>query len=218
MVDKLDHLKYENQVYRVDAARDALEEEREESQGEDGEEGKSDNFDKLKDGKELQSLFNKSHLWQRNIAIKTEDIDKIKLIALNINTEPSLLKIRVFLFDGTTIPTAFLSVSRSLALKLRSSKSQFIEVNWLTREPVLRVTVPKNERDIDEEITKITHAPKEHTLSQTLKMFVSKKSWLQKLGLQDPVSMQINNEILWVYITIVALISVLSFGVLYMLL
>ncbi|EKD51618.1 MAG: hypothetical protein ACD_62C00215G0002 [uncultured bacterium] len=218
MVDRLE-IKYSNQTYRVDASRDALEEERKESQDEEGDgQPNDDKFGSLRDGQDLQRLFEKNQLWNRNIQIKVEDIDKIKVLGLNLKTEPSLLKIRIFLYDGAVIPTAIVSVSRSLAFQIRGLKNAaFVDVNMLTKGTVLSVTVPKDENQIDEEITKITGVPREKTLSRTFKMLISKRNWLQKFGLQDPVSKKINNEIIWVYITTIALMTLLSFGVLYLL-
>ena len=218
MVDRVENRFEQPHLYRVDGTRDALEEERSKDGNEGEDEGEPDNFDKLRDSDDLRSLFNKAHLWQRNIEVKVEDIDKIKVLGVNLKTDPSLLKIRIFLYDGQVIPTAFLSISRELGFKVRSLKdTAFIDVNVLTKERVLRITMPKDESQLDEEITKITGTVKEKTFSQTFKRLISKKSWFERLGVQAPVSKKVNNEIVWVYITVIALITVLSFGIMYLL-
>ncbi len=214
MVDRVE--KTNANLYRVDEARDSTDDQSG-NQTEGGDEAESDNFEKLANKTDWKVLFDKNSLWKRNVEIKVEDIDKVKLIGVNLKTNPALLKIRVFLFDGSVINTAFMSISRDVALKFNSMKSATINVNQLTRESSLWLTLPVNEELVDDEITRVSVVPKERTFSTTLKMFIFKKTWMEKLGLKDPVSKSVNREIMGAYITIVALISAVTFAILYLL-
>lgn len=217
MVDRIDKIKPD--VYRVEETQDPLEEQRKQQEHEQTEEEDGDNFDRLAHKTDWQILFDKTNLWKRNVEVKVEDIDRIQFLGLNFKTNPSLLKIRVFLYDGQVINTAFLSVSRSLALKLRErKKSATIDVNLLTSDPVLHLTIPTDEEQVDEEITRITGGPREKSFSKSFKRLISKKTWMQKLGIQDPVSHGINREILGIYVTVLVVISAISFGILFLIL
>lgn len=215
MVDRIEKVGREG--YRVDEARDSTDDQSGNAGTEDQGEGETDNFKKLANKTDWNVLFDKKDLWRRNVEVKVEDIDKVKLLGVNLKTNPALLKIRIFLYDSTVINTAFLAVSRDVALKFKGASSASIDINQLTKESSLWLTMPLNEADVDEEITRITATPKERTFSTTLKLLISKKTWLEKLGIQDPVSKSINREIMGVYITVVTLISAVTFAIVYLL-
>lgn len=213
MVDQIN--KIHDNAFRVHEAKDSTEEEEQRPSNEEAD-GEPDVFDSLANKTNWKILFDKSNLWDRNVEVKIEDIDRIKLLGINLKTNPALLKLRVFLFDGEIINTAFLSVSRSLGLKIKNSKDASINVNDLTNERSLWLTLPTDENLLDEEITRITSIPKEVTLSQTFRMLISKRNWMQRFGIQDPVSRRTNMEILWIYVTVVLLIAFGVFTVLYL--
>lgn len=208
----VDHIpKITDQSFRVHEAKDSTDDEGKKQQDQQDDDQQSDNFDKLSNKTDWSVLFDQHKLWDRNIEVKVEDIDRIKYLGLNIRSNPALLKIRVFLYDGNVINTAFLSISRSLGLTLKNNlKGSFIDVNQITADTILRLTVPKDEELVDEEITRITES-KEKTFSRTFKILISKKTWMEKLGIQDPVSKRINNEILWIYLTVFIVVSALAF-------
>ena len=66
MVDRVDSRYDKPPTYRVNEARDALEDDKKNGGQDAEEEGQSDNFDKLKDKADLQALFDKNNLWKRN--------------------------------------------------------------------------------------------------------------------------------------------------------
>jgi len=218
MVDRV-HNKFDpTSLQRVNAARDALEEEKDKGgQDEEDGEGKEDGFDALAEKKNWQVLFDKNSLWKRNIELKVDEIQSVKILGVNIQSDPSLVKMRVFMKDGSDVNTAFMSVSRSVAIKLKGEQRATItDLSLLTKDLSLRVTIPQDEKRVDEEITRITKAAKEVTLSETMKSFISNKTWLERLGFRDPVTKSINTEIIWIYLTIVGVISVLVVGVSYL--
>ena len=217
MVDRVE--KTGANPYRVDETKEALDDEGSNNQDQgDENEGDADNFDKLNKKTNWKSLFDKSDLWQRNVEVKIEEIDRIKFLGINLNTNPALLKIRVFMYDGAEIHTAFMAISRVQAMQLKNfNSSAHIDVNLLTTEASLWLTIPHDEAAVDKEITKITKGlPKEWTFSQTFRMLVSRKTWIERLGIQDPVSKRINNEIVWVYLTSLTVASTIFFAVVYM--
>lgn len=214
MVDNIN--KISDNLYRVHEARDSADDEDQKRNTQDDDDGDQDNFNKLSDKTNWKVLFDKTNLWNRNVEVKVEDIDRIKLMGLNFRTNPALLKLRVFLFDGSTINTAFISVSRSLALELKSKQGTSIDVNKLTTENSLWLTLPTDETALDDEITRITEEQPERTFSEAVKMIISGKSLLQKIGLQDPVSKRTNYEILWIYLTVCSVVTVLVFTILFL--
>ena len=64
---------------------------------------------------------------------------------MNLKTDPSLLRIDIFLKGGEEISPAFLSISRILGLKMKSFNSgDEIPLNLLLVDNVLRITIPAN--------------------------------------------------------------------------
>jgi len=217
MVDRIDKIKQDH--YRVDETQDPLEEQRknkEEHEQEEEEEG--DSFDKMSSKTDWNILFDKSSLWERNVEVKVEDIDRIKFLGINLRTNPAVLKIRVFLYDGNVINTAFLSISRSLGLQIKNmNRTTHVDVNMLTKESSLWLTIPKDEEMVDDEITNITGTPKETSFSKTFKNLISQKTWMQRLGIIDPVSRRMNREIVGIYLTVVVVASAIIFSIVFML-
>lgn len=215
MVDRIEKLNPD--PYRIQESKDATDDNSGNKQDAESD-NDADNFDKLNNKTDWQILFDKTDLWKQNTQVKLEDIDKIKLLGVNFKTNPALLNVRVFLFDGNVISSAYLSVPRELALKIKNMpKLSHLDVNMLTRESSLWLTTPKEGIVVDDEITKISHEQHEKTFSQTFKRLISRKNLVQRLGMQDPVSKRVNNEIIWIYLTALVVISAILFGVGYLL-
>lgn len=211
MVDRVYNKYGETQLYRVDATRDSLEEEKGKENPEEGEgEGKPSEFANIKK-KDWQQLVDKNHLWKRNLTLKTEEVRAVKILGLNLKSDPSLIKLRIFLNDGREINTAFMSLERSRALKLQTGhESSVTDLKLLTSDQILRVTIPQDEQRVDDEITRVTKP--EVTLSETIKSLVARRSLLSALGVVDLKTNQVNKEILGIYITAAAVLTVIVFA------
>lgn len=216
MVDRIEKMSPDR--YRIEGARDALEDEGKNGGDDEGDEaGGKDSFDKLSDRTDWNILFDQEGLWQQNRQVAVEDVATIQFLGINLKTDPSLLKVRVVGRDGQVIPTAYLSVSRYQGLQLKNSeKLAILDVKKLTKERVLWITVPRDEKKLNDEITRLTRQPKERTFSQTFKNFISRKTWLQRLGIQDPVSQRLNSEILSIYVIFLVLLSAAGFILAYL--
>ncbi len=215
MADRIDKFDPNAGTYRVDATRDSLEEEKQNQGGEDGDENQ-DSFDKISEKTDWNLLFEQQNLWKKNIKIAIEDIASIKFLGINIKTDPSLLNIRIVMSNGEVLTQAFLPIARMQGFKFKSTpRLQEIDVRQITAGSVLNVTIPANEEEFNKEITKITRKPqaKEVTFSQRVKNLIHKKSWVQKIGLQDPVSKSVNNEIVGIYVTIIVVVITVMFGI-----
>ena len=206
--------------YRVDEAKESMDDEdkRQGKQGDDEQSSQQDQdaFGSSNEQNQLQNLLAHTHPKQKEIEIPVQDIDQVKLLHVDISSEPAHLKIRVFLFDGAEIPIAYVPVSRTLAVKLRSLQNKLIDVTKITPDPKLWLTVPSQgvkELDWDEDVTRITRDVKEKSLSRTIKMYVKKKTFLQKLGIQSAESNSFNNEIFAVYLTILILVVCFTLGI-----
>lgn len=213
----VDHVNKINQnIYRVKETSDATDEEK--NQAQDGDEdAQGDEFDQ----KNANSLTARSagNLMSEQIEVKVEDIDRVKLLNLNLNADPSVLKVRIFMYDGEVIDTALLSVARAKALKIKATqKSAFVDVNLITDDPVIRVSVPGPGAHGDDDITRITVANrfKDITLSQTFKFLRKQKDFLERLGLRDPNSKDVNTEYVWIYVTVLLVAAALTFSALYL--
>lgn len=179
---------------------------------------KEDRFGKRSGKDHLEAIFDKKNAWQKNVDVKVEDVDRVKFLGVNYKTDPSLLKIRIFLFDGSVIDTAFILIARPLALKLKNlTTSAFIDVNMLTRESLLKVIVPTDEAHADDEITRVTYGDSEKSLSKKLKDFIGKRTWAEKMGLKDSLNGEVRLEILAIYATVLLLGLFFVFGGLYLL-
>lgn len=201
----------------IQKTKDALDEEKRQGAEEEDLQQEKKSSDQFGKG-ELKGIFDKKSAWQKTIEIKVEDIDRIKFLGVNYKTDPSLLKIRVFLYDGSVINTAFLFVARTLALKLKNlASSAYIDVNWLTRESALKFTIPVDEKHADEEITRVTQGAGEKSFSQKLKNLIVQRTWAQKLGLKNPDTGELNVEIVWVYVTVLVLALAFVAGTVFLL-
>ncbi|MCP5464708.1 MAG: hypothetical protein H7A33_06770 [Deltaproteobacteria bacterium] len=213
MVERVPKTELNANTYRVDESKDATDDQsgNQQSQDQEGGEGKSDAFERLSEKTNWQVLFNKKELWQRNKEISLEDVDKIKFLAVNLKSNPALLTIRLFLVEDQVISTAFLAVPRTLAMQIKAQGvGSHIDPHLLSQDGKIRVTLPADDDMMDEEITRITNDPKEKSLSTTLRMLVPQKNWWQRLGIQDPVSHEINKEILIIYLTVLGLVFALG--------
>lgn len=217
MVDRIEKIFPDR--YRIEGARDALEDQGKQQNGDDegDEAGSKDSFDKLSDRTDWNILFDQEALWQQNLQIPVEDVATVQFLGINLKTDPSLLKIRIVGRDGKVVPAAYLSVSRYQGLQLKNeNKLAILDVKKLTKERVLWLTIPRDEKKVNEEITRLTRQPKEKTFSQTFKHFISRKTWMQRFGVQDPVSKRLNSEILSIYIILLILVSAAGFILIYL--
>lgn len=217
MVDNIN--KIGSNPYRVDEAKESMddEEKRQGKQDDDQQDSQKehDAFDASQEQNRLRNLLAHTHPNQKEIEVPVQDIDQIKLLNVDISSEPAHLKMRVFLYDGAELPLAYLPVSRTLAMSLKSMQNKLVDVSKITPDPKLWLTVPASgvkEHDWDEDVTRITKDVKEKSLSRTIKMYVKKKSLLQKLGIQNADSNSLNNEIFLVYLTILILVVLLTLG------
>lgn len=194
-------------TYRVDQHRDATEQEGQKKKRD--EDDQEDAFDQMSDHKQWDTLFDQSHLWQRNIEIKTDDVSRAKILGINVNSNPAVIKLRLTMVNGDVYPVVFLSLSRSKALKLKNqfhSLNVEIPVHEITTDVRFWVTVPVNEDDVDSEITRISRSVSEPTRSQTLRLFLKRKGWLIRLGIRDVVTRRFNTEVILIYLTLIGLL------------
>lgn len=217
MPDRIDKIDPNMGAYRVHETRESLEDGKENKEEFEGEEDERDSFDKLTEKTDWNILTSEQNVWKQNIEILKEDVLQVIFLGINLKTNPSLLNVRITLSDGHVIPIAILPISRTLAFKLKKLKRDtLIDVKEITSARSLRLAIPVNEEQLDREITRITDPHKETTLTEKVKAFISKKTLIQKIGVQDPVSKEVDNEILWVYFTIVIVLSAIIFGVVYL--
>lgn len=215
MADRIDKFDPNAGVYRVQETRDSLEEEQQ-NQGDDEGDENRDSFDRLSEKTDWNLLFEQQNLWKKNIEIPVEEIASIKFLGVNIKTDPSLLNIRVALNDGQVLTQAFLPIARMEGFKFKSTpRLSDLNIKQITSGAILNVTIPANEEELNKEITKITRKPKtgEVTFSQRMKNLIHRKSLIQKIGLQDPVSKSVNNEIVGIYVTILVVVITVIFGI-----
>lgn len=215
MADRIDKFDPNAGVYRVQETRDSLEEEQQNQGGDEGDENR-DSFDRLSEKTDWNLLFEQQNLWKKNIEIPVEEIASIKFLGINIKTDPSLLNIRVALNDGQVLTQAFLPIARMQGFKFKSTpRLSDLNIKQITSGPILNVTTPVDEDELNKEITKITRKPKtgEVTFSQRMKNLIHRKSLIQKIGLQDPVSKSVNNEIVGIYVTILVVVITVIFGI-----
>lgn len=215
MADRIDKIDPNVGAYRVQETRDALEEEKQKQQDEEGEQDQRDSFDKLSEKTDWRLLFEQQNLWKKNIEIPVEEVATIKFLGINLKTDPSLLNIRIAFHDGHVISQAFLPISRTLGFKFKNvPRLADINIKHITMNSVMKVAIPVDEASLSKEITKITQKPKkEVTFSQRVKNLIQRKSFIQKIGLQDPVSKNVNNEIIGVYATLVVAIVAIIFTI-----
>lgn len=216
MADRIDKFDPNAGVYRVQETQDSLEEEEQKGQ-EEGENDNQDTFNKLSEKTDWNLLFEKQNLWKKNIEIPVEDIASIRFLGINLKTDPSLLSIRVGLNDGQILTQAFLPITRLQGFKFKSMpRLSELNLNLITSGSVLRVTIPADDAAFNKEVTKIMRKPqkaKEVTFSQRVKNLIQRKSLMQKMGVQDPVSKNLNNEIVGIYVTIFMVILVIVFAI-----
>jgi hypothetical protein len=217
MVDRVDKIRFP-EIRRVNPNDSATDERKRRQQPNSEEEDEAgDGFDLLSERTDWHVLFDHPHLWQQNVEILAEEVKRIQYLGINLKTDPSLLKIRVDLHDGSVIPNAYLSVARSYALQLKNlQRLAPIELKRLTSSKVLWLTIPKDEKSLREEITRVTTNATNKTFSRTVKKYLTRSTWLQKLGIQDPVSRRVKTEIVWIYVTVVVVFCFFLFGMFYL--
>lgn len=216
MVNRIEPIR-PTEAHAVDKVRDD-DERQQQQQNENDEEGEGDAFDKLSEKTDWNILFEKSHLWQDSLDLEIRDIKEIKFVSVNLKTDPCLVQISVELKDGTRYANAFLSLARAIGLRMKNTpRGGRIPLGDLTRGRSITITVPKDENQVKEEITRVTRDPRERTVSYTMKKLPrSRPGLLVRLGLKNPVSRRINSEIVWIYLTVFILGAAFIFGGFYL--
>lgn len=199
---------------RVDATKDSTEDAGGGAQPEEEEEqsrpkSPGDGFNPLMDKTNWQIYLDPTRTNQKMLTLQTADISEMRFLKINLKTNPSLLNVAVTLKDGMTYPSAYVSLARHLAVSFQHEKENGrLDVRDVTEDKTLTLFVP--DVRTQEEVTRVTRVP-ERTLSQTVKMLV-KKTWIQKLGLQDPDTRRTNGEIVLAYVTVIVVLLALIFA------
>lgn len=212
MVNRINktHLPENRRVEEVDD--DDQRKNQQQDQGDD-----KDEFDKLSEKTDWNVLFNKSHLWRQTIDVAVEDIQEILFLSVNLKTDPCLLQIKVTMHDGVVLENAFLSIARSAGLRFKNLRRLTrIPLGNFTRGRMISLTIPKDEKAVKEEITRVTNNPQEKSVSKLIRRLVSHNTWLHRLGIKDPVSQRINREILMIYVTISVVVVTFVAGIIYL--
>lgn len=214
MVDRVDKIRFP-EVRRVNASEDALEDRKRRGRDNDGPEDDEDGFNLISDRTDWQILFDQPHLWQQNLELMVDEIRALSFLGVNLKTDPSLLKVRAELHDGSIYDEAYLSVPRSFGMQIKVlSRYSAIPLGKLTSGKSIWLTVPKDKAAVREEITRVTSVEK--SFSRTFKRYLSHKTWLQRLAIQDPVSRRYNVEIIGIYIILFVIFGLFVFGLFYL--
>ena len=214
MVDRIDKIRFP-EIRRVNASEDALEDRKRRGRDEDTAEEDEDGFNLISDRTDWQILFDQPHLWQQGLELMVEDIRALSFLGVNLKTDPSLLKVRAELQDGSIYPEAYLSVPRSFGMQIKIlPRFSPLPLGKLTSGKSIWLTVPKDVAAVREEITRVTRVEK--SFSRTFKRYLSHKTWLQRLAIQDPVSRRYNAEIIGIYAILFVIFSLFVFGLFYL--
>lgn len=214
MVDRISKINPDHT--RVDASRDATDEEGRRQPEDDGEEtdgqGEGDAFDRLRDRTDWSILIDQPRTNQKRVDVLVEDIEALKFLHINLKTNPSLLNVEVKLKDGGRFPSAYFSIPRHMALTFQHARyGSRVDPADLTEAKTIPFFVP-DVREADE-VTRVTAVEK--TFSQTVKMLM-RKTLLQKIGVQDPDTKSANPEVVWAYVTAAIVALSLVFAVWWM--
>ena len=214
MVDRVDKIRFP-EVRRVNPSDDALEDRNRRGQGQEAAEEDEDGFNLISDRTDWQILFDQPHLWQQGLELMVDEIRALSFLGVNLKTDPSLLKVRAELLDGSIYQEAYLSVPRSFGMQIKIlPRFSPIPLGKLTAGKSIWLTVPKDVAAVREEITRVTRVEK--SFSRTFKRYLSHKSWLQRLAIQDPVSRRYNSEIIGIYTILFVIFGLFVFGLFYL--
>lgn len=138
MVERIDKTDQHDAYWRIESTVSTQKEKRDQESHSD----QYDDFDKT----DWNLLFDKSQLWKKNIAIPKNEIEKIQYGKVNLKTDPCLLRVDIFLKNGTSIAPAFVSLARLQGLKIKNFLTgQELPIDSITNEEVLRITIPNKE-------------------------------------------------------------------------
>jgi hypothetical protein len=199
---------------RVDEAKDSTDDEGQ-SQDTGDEEGfaQSDGFDRLIDKTNWQILLDQPRQNQKKLVMALSDLSEMRFLKINLKTNPSLLNVKVFLRDGMVYPSAYISIPRHRTVAFQHLRQNaVIDARDVTDDDKVTLFVPDLKTDFKDEVTRVTKPLQERTFSQTIK-FLVKKTWIQKIGIQDPETRKTNTEIATAYLTVAVVILSLAFAV-----
>ncbi len=141
-IDKTDRFEYWQVASSAEAHKDR-------GQGgdanEENKQSSRDGFASLGEATDWRLLFDKSKLWKRNIQVSRDEVKKVVFRKINLKTDPSLLRVDVELNGGETISPAFLSISRSVGLKIKNLQAgDTIPDDLIFQKDILSITTPLN--------------------------------------------------------------------------
>lgn len=212
--------------YRVEKAKDSLEEERDrnQQQSDEGEE-RGDTFEGGDEQEQIERLLKSSP--SKEVVrkqIQKTDILRLEYQGVDLKTDPSSLVGRFHLAEDNQVIIAEANISRAQALQLKSSeRGQVLDPDgifadnqiWLKVLQFVSQDIPVDE---EEEVTRVSAAPSpagESTLSQTVRMKPDATLW-EKLGVVDQDDASINLEVVLAYLTAGAVLTFLIFGMVYL--
>lgn len=213
MVDRISKINPHDHP-RVDETKDSTDDEGQ-SQDTNEEEGfaQPDGFNKLIDKTNWQILLDQPRQNQKKIIVALSDLSEMRFLKINLKTNPSLLNVKVFLKDGMTYPSAYISIPRHRTVAFQHLRQNaVIDARDVTDDDKVTLFVPDLKMDFKDEITRVTNPSQERTFSQTIKLLV-KKTWIQKIGIQDPETHKTNAEIATAYLTVAVVVLSLVFAI-----
>lgn len=213
MVDRISKINPHDHP-RVDETKDSTDDEGQ-SQDTDEEEGfaQPDGFNKLIDKTNWQILLDQPRQNQKKIIVALSDLSEMRFLKINLKTNPSLLNVKVFLKDGMTYPSAYISIPRHRTVAFQHLRQNaVIDARDVTDDDKVTLFVPDLKMDFKDEVTRVTNPSQERTFSQTIKLLV-KKTWIQKIGIQDPETHKTNAEIATAYLTVAIVVLSLVFAI-----
>ncbi|EKD46976.1 MAG: hypothetical protein ACD_66C00270G0003 [uncultured bacterium] len=135
------------------------------------EESQGDGYKTPYETTDWKLFFDKSQLWNKNIQILKEEIAQIVFQKINLKSDPSLLRVDIFLNSGSKISPAFVSLSRAESLMLKNMlPGHLMSLDTIVKNKSLIVMVPTNPEKFIEEEKKLQlkRSNKGHVLSQEL--------------------------------------------------
>jgi hypothetical protein len=209
MVDRIGKIHPRGHL-RVDESKDSTEDEGQSNTPDQEDDGPQDGFNSVLDKTDWRVLLDHPQSQQKRIDVPIADIAELVFIKINLKTNPSLLNVKILLKDGLVYPSAYVSVPRHVAVPLQHVRPQTVlHPEDVTEERVLAFFVPDVRVTAHEEVTVVT--PEEKTFSQTVKLLF-KRTWAQKIGIQDPDTKTPNQEIIWAYVTVAVVVASLLFA------
>lgn len=216
MVDRISKINSHDHP-RVDETKDSTEDEGgAQDTGEDEGFAEPDGFNKLIDKTNWQILLDHPRQNQKKLVVKVSEISEMRFLKINLKNNPSLLNVKVFLKDGMTYPSAYISIARHRTVAFQHLRvNAVIDVGDVTEDDKVTLFVPDLKTDFKDEVTRVTNDTGERTFSQTIKLLV-KKTWIQKIGIQDPETRKTNTEIALAYLTVAVVVLSFIFAVIWL--